>query len=191
MIRKGSEQDSGRIAAIHCREISSGFLSQLGPGFLARLYRFIAKSPHSFIFVSEEKGRVNGFIAGSTDSRRLYREFCHALPLSIFLALLARMADLNFIRAALSIRKHMIGKAAGAQGAELLSIAVSREFQRKGIGCKLVRALSAEIKSRGRAECRVLVGKILGNARFYESAGFKLRSRTADGRSNIYTLATR
>ena len=47
----------------------------LGPRFVSLIYLNAITSRHSFCLVAEVEGRVEGFILGSFDSRRWWRDF--------------------------------------------------------------------------------------------------------------------
>jgi hypothetical protein len=74
-VRTGTVSDAQRAADLHADQISQGFLSVLGPRFLARLYRRISLDPDSFLIMGQVEGTTVGFIAGSTDVGGLYRSF--------------------------------------------------------------------------------------------------------------------
>jgi ribosomal protein S18 acetylase RimI-like enzyme len=54
--RPGRPEDARRVAELHAGQITTGFLSLLGPRFLTRLYRRMARSPHAFVLVAEPSG---------------------------------------------------------------------------------------------------------------------------------------
>ena len=64
-VRPATDADAPACAALHASQISQGFLSVLGPGFLRRLYRRINRAPHSFLLIAAGQGTTAGFIAGS------------------------------------------------------------------------------------------------------------------------------
>ena len=45
VLRTGTVDDAAAAAALHAGQISEGFLSILGPNFLRRLYRRVARTP--------------------------------------------------------------------------------------------------------------------------------------------------
>ncbi len=72
-LRPGTEADAATAAALHAGQITEGFLTFLGPAFLRRLYRRIARSPESFLLIIDDDGTPVGFLAGSSDVAALYR----------------------------------------------------------------------------------------------------------------------
>lgn len=73
-IRPMQARDADAVAALHQAAMGKSLWARLGPTFLATIYRALVDSPHFLGFVYEEQGRVRGFIAGSTDTPRMFRE---------------------------------------------------------------------------------------------------------------------
>ena len=61
------------VAKLHAASIDQGFLSTLGPRFLALLYRAIDESPDSVLILAREDDQVVGFVAGTLDMGPVYR----------------------------------------------------------------------------------------------------------------------
>ena len=132
-IRSGSEADAPTVAALHAGQITDGFLSFLGPGFLARLYRRIVRSPHSFLLVAESKGQVAGFIAGTADIGGLYRTFLWRDGPGAAIGVAGRLV--RSWRRVIETLRHGSGDGAGrGDGVELLAVAVDPGGQGRGIG---------------------------------------------------------
>src|SRR5271163_4414473 len=87
-VRFATDRDVPAVAALHSAAISEGFLSTLGDRFLSRLYSRIVESSHGFLLVvdglpradgpicpDETAASLAGFVAGSAEVGRLYREF--------------------------------------------------------------------------------------------------------------------
>ena len=56
VLRVGTEDDAAVAADLHAGQIGEGFLAILGPRFLRRLYRRVARTPDSFLLVVEATG---------------------------------------------------------------------------------------------------------------------------------------
>ena len=67
VLRTGTVADAAAAAALHAGQISEGFLSILGPRFLTKLYRRVARTPGSFLL------RRPGWNGNGRISRRLHR----------------------------------------------------------------------------------------------------------------------
>jgi ribosomal protein S18 acetylase RimI-like enzyme len=137
VIRSASESDAPTVASLHAGQITEGFLSFLGPGFLARLYRRIVRSPESFLLVAESQRRVVGFIAGTADVGRLYRTFLWRDGAGAALGVAGRL--LRSWRRVIETLRHGSGDGVGrGEGVELLAIAVEPGHQGAGVGGALV-----------------------------------------------------
>ena len=74
-LRLGTRADARASALLHAGQIDEGFLSTLGPSFLARLYRRVALSDDSFLLIADASGKRVGFLAGALDVASLYKRF--------------------------------------------------------------------------------------------------------------------
>lgn len=77
-IRPMRGRDVPAVARLHHAAMGRSLWARLGLPFLEALYRALAQSPLLLAFVYEEDGHVRGFIAGSPDSSRLFRETLRA-----------------------------------------------------------------------------------------------------------------
>jgi ribosomal protein S18 acetylase RimI-like enzyme len=171
-IRSGAEADAPAVASLHAGQITEGFLSFLGPGFLARLYRRILRSPDSFLLVAESNGRVVGFIAGTADVGRLYRNFLWRDGPGAALGVAGRL--LRSWRRVIETLRHGSGDGVGrGEGVELLAIAVDPGRQGRGIGGQLVTAFLARVGAGGESQAYVVVASDnAGAIALYQRAGF-------------------
>ncbi len=176
MIRQMETRDMEAVTGLHSEALKIGFLSTLGEDFLSIIYEGITASDLGVIFVYEEDEKVAGFIAGSMDTQKLFRE--------IYRRKLPRLAgNLAFkvVRQPGIIRNLMRssrypGMAGGSVAAELLSIAVYEDFRGRGIGSALVEALIKYFKERDLSMFKVSVDQRLEGAdEFYERLGFELK----------------
>ncbi len=179
------------VAKLHAQSIDQGFLSTLGPRFLALLYRAIDESPDSVLILAREDDQVVGFVAGTLDMGPVYRGLLRhwpALILSLAPSLLIpgrlwRMIEI--LRHTRRSKDRQAGQAAGTPAlaampaaasawpeAELLSIAVDPAFRGQGHAEALYAALKAFFASRGVESFRIVVGAPLAPAhRFYRRMG--------------------
>ncbi len=176
MIREMETKDLKAVTRLHSEALKIGFLSTLGEDFLSIIYEGITVSDMGVVFVYEEDEKVVGFIAGSTDTQKLFRE--------IYRRKLPRLAgNLAFkvVRQPGIIRNLMRssrypGMAGDSVPAELLSIAVYEDARGKGIGSALVAALVKYFKKKGMNTFKVSVDQRLEGAdEFYERMGFELK----------------
>jgi ribosomal protein S18 acetylase RimI-like enzyme len=175
-VRRGRATDAVAIAALHTDRISEGFLVTLGPRFLARLYRRIARSPAAVLLVAEADGRVVGFVAAATSTRRLYGEFLRRDGLTA--GLTALPAILRSPRRVWETLRYGSGQD-DLPSAEILAIAVAREVGGRGTGGALLASSLAELAGAGIAAARVVTTPDNHAAiRMYERAGFSRHGRT-------------
>src|SRR5439155_26715384 len=150
-----------------------GFLPSLGVPFLTRLYRRVVRAPGSFLLVATGDDGVVGFIAGTGDTGRLYRDFLLRDG-----AMAAARAAPRLVRSWRRVLETLrYGTADGAVAlppAELLAVAVSPASRGQGAGRLLVEAFVAELERRRVAGARVVVGA--GNGRaigLYRACGVR------------------
>lgn len=179
-----SFSDFRTIADLHSNGIPFGFLSTLGPRFLAKLYSGIADSPGSCLLVERDaQGQVIGFVSGSLSIRACYRYVLRRNFISLGFLLLPHLFSLANFRRILETLKYPFKKQATQQAegvsdvsTELLSIAVADCARGKGVGKKLVRSLEAFFLTQGYCGAYKVVtwAEDARSNAFYRSAGFVL-----------------
>jgi ribosomal protein S18 acetylase RimI-like enzyme len=198
-VRVATKDDVPAVAALHCTAIREGFLSTLGDRFLSRLYTRIVASPHGFLLVADGRppaqgAGLAGFVAGSADIGRLYREFLWRDGLSVALSSGARLMR-SFPRVVETLRHATAEVPARFEPplshemqrpeTELLALAVDGAARRQGIGASLVQAFLAAARAEGSATARVVVAaenrsaiELYGRAGFCESNRMELHRGT-------------
>lgn len=73
MIKTAQKNDSKQVAALHQQNITEGFLSQLGVGFLSSLYSFLIKK--ELVLVYKEENKVMGFVSCALSSQGIIKRF--------------------------------------------------------------------------------------------------------------------
>jgi ribosomal protein S18 acetylase RimI-like enzyme len=193
-VRVATRDDVPAVATLHGSAISEGFLSTLGDRFLTRLYLRMVASPHAFLLVADGAQEVGagaphlaGFVAGSADVGRLYREFLVRDGLSVVFSSGARLLR-SLPRVVETLRYGAKDEpdpggapaAAGSPGpeTELLALAVDRGERRRGVGAVLVEAFKSTARGAGSASARVVVGSENNGAiALYGRGGFRESSR--------------
>jgi len=190
-IRLASREHASAVTSLHQQEISSGFLSSLPRTFLAKFYEGIIRYPGGFCVVAEDGDRVVGFIAGITDMRAFSGFFLRNFFFTAAF-LLPRMVGISTIKKlfeSLRYSQHQDD----LPKAELLTMAVARDFQGRGVAREMLVLFLEEMKKRDVRVFRVLVGEKLQKAvAWYEKQGFHLaKSVSVHGkeRSRIYVYA--
>lgn len=162
-----------QIAVLHASNISKGFLSSLGPHFLALMYLAIDQDGNSVIFTEVVDGEIVGFVSGTKGMRPIYRRLMRMFPRVIY-SLLPSMFSAKKIFKILETLKHGKTQASHSEipPVELLSIAVDPAYRGKGIAEKLFNKLSQHYTQQGIPAFKIVVGSNLIPARrFYERMG--------------------
>lgn len=177
-IRPARPDDPAAAARLHAERIGEGFLVTLGPRFLTRLYRRVARSPGGVLLLAVDGERVVGFVAATTSTRRLYAEFLRhdAVPAG----LAAAPAILRSPRRVWETWRYGSGDDHGdLPEAEVLSIAVAHDAAGRGVGAALLAAALAALGDRGVPSAQVVTA--VGNdaaIALYERGGFRRHART-------------
>ncbi len=168
------------VARLHRLALPLGFLSHLGDRFLAELYRAIGQAPGSGVWVAlDEEGTVMGFVSGTADVKRCYKEVIWGDWFRLGTFLLPNLWSLRTWRRLVetlvypfqsSAQEKTTDEALGLRG-ELLSIAVSEAARGQGIGRKLLKTLESALNRWG-----------------YEGE-YRVVTYAADPRSNSFYLA--
>jgi len=177
-ISLATKKDATQIAIIHKQEINQGFLSQLGVKFLSKLYKSTMVSPNAFTIVAKDNDKVIGFISGCTNVTKFYHDFFKKYFFQVFFILLPKMFRLSILKKIFETLKYPQQKEEKKlPGAELLTIAILKQYHGRGIAQKMFEKFVEEIKKREISEFKVIVGENLPRAiAFYEKIGFKFHS---------------
>ena len=172
MICLAEKKDAVQIAEIHKSEIKKGFLSSLKVIFLKNLYLVIIESEYGFCIVAKEKSSVIGFISGVTDINKLYFYFLKKYFFKSVVLIFQKFFSISFLKKTFETLFYPI-KENKLPHAELLTMAVLRQFQGQGIAGKMFSQFIVEMKKRNIKSFKVLVGEELSAAiNFYEKNGF-------------------
>ena len=130
------------------------------------------RDPDSFVIVAADHFRVVGFVAGTSDTGRLYKRF--AVRDGVVAGLRAAPRLLRSLRRVWETSRYPARDGdVPLPRAELLSLAVAAPSAGQGVGGTLVVACLAEFGRRGIASARVVVGS--GNSAglaVYRAHGF-------------------
>jgi ribosomal protein S18 acetylase RimI-like enzyme len=148
-------EDVPDIARLHLHGLEDGFLTSLGPRFLAGLYRAMISSPHAVVLVARDGSEVIGFAAGAVSPGAFWRDFIRRRFLGIGAALAVRAIRPTVARGILEVARHI--KEERASGPELLSIVVGPSSRRGGLGSHLVMKMEEELRQRGCQKVAVAV----------------------------------
>jgi ribosomal protein S18 acetylase RimI-like enzyme len=197
VIQQCAPDQAAAVASLHRQCIRTGFLSRLGLGFLAALYKSIGRSPYSRIFVAvnQDLQKVVGFAACSLNTAAMYRHILLRRGVLFFFLLLPNVffpGNLKFIIETFFYPQKGKKKARARNGnagpqAELLSIAVSDDCRKKGVGRDLLDALESYLKENKVTSYKTVTLSTDPDANaFYKKCGFVFNKEMAHHGNILY-----
>lgn len=185
---------AGQVAALHIQCISTGFISSMGIDFVTSLYDAIVKSKSSFVIVAVRNEKVLGFVAFTTNLNKLYRSIVWRKGFKFTLLLAGNMWSRKRIKKIFETLFYPSRiKKMNLPAAELLSIAVAPEEQRKELAGQLIEKGFRHYRKTGVDKVKVLIGadNKAGN-KLYLKSGFELIGQIVNHGvlSNIYVAKT-
>src|SRR3989344_3608742 len=174
MVRNANISDINSIVAIHFSELNSDFLPSLGIKFLSLLHFSFFNNKNTYVGVASSHDNIQGFIVGSCDFNSAFKEIiCKDFIKYIFILLphvIKRPILLKFFLDTLLYSQKTNDKIK----TELVIIAISKKYHRKGIGKHLVFALEKYLLNKRIKEYKVSVNSNnLSANMFYASLNFK------------------
>ena len=155
-IRPMQHRDAAAVARQHHAAMGSSLWAQLGLPFLEALYRALVDSPHFLAFVYEDpSGDFGGFIAGSTDTARMFRETLRAHYPAIAVAAARGITA----RPLLALQVWRTGRYFDASGADIPAESLFCSFQPGLRGTRVSgqinKVLFDELRARGHRRVKV------------------------------------
>lgn len=169
-------RDGRKVARLHREALPDGFLTRLGDPFLARLYRGIDRAPRAAVWVAEDDSGVLGFLAGTANTRGLYRGVLRRDTLPLALHLLPSMRHPATLRRIAETALYPFGRLGptselvGLPDAELLALGVDARARGAGVG-------------------RALVGELEHAFGSWKVRAYRVVTEAADARSNAFYRA--
>jgi len=186
--------DCSSVVDIHLRSFQGFFLTFMGSGFLTLLYSSTIGDPSGIAIISENEGRITGFVSGTTQPAgfytRLLKNHLFGFAWNSLQGFVRKPGILPRLLRAFS----MPGQPLPVENcATLMSIAVDPDFQGQGIGKLLVKAFLDEAHARGSQHVNLTTDAVNNDAtnHFYQTLGFELfrEYTTPEGRSmNEYLI---
>lgn len=163
------------IAAIHAHSLSGDFLPSLGVSFLTELYKSILELKLGFGFVAYDKKTIQGFVLATTDMQKMFKQVFLKRALHLGLKILpVIIKNPAKILKILETFTYSDKESKTKTKAELIVIAVDREFRNQNIGSSLCLTLNKEFVKQKVKEYKVTVNSNnLGAIKFYKRCGFK------------------
>lgn len=170
-IRLATTRDAAIIARLHADNIDTGFLRTLGVGFLRHLYQAMLRYEGATVIVATDPYGPVAFVAGVTDVGAFYRHFAISKGIAGGLSAVPRLIRPSAWRKIWETATYDGDHQ--ETGAELLSMAVSGPYRRRGLGGALATRLLDDLARSGVDRVKVVVGADNSGARnVYESVGF-------------------
>lgn len=191
-IRKMIPTDAEAVAKIHSESISSGFISSLPYPFVVKLYRQMAKSKNALGFVCVNETLILGFIFGSIDTKRFFKELLLSNGIVFFFSLFRSAFDFSVLKKIINNVLYASKFSSDLPKAEILSVAIKKDAQNMGVGKMLMDGITEQYLAVGIREIKALTDeKNADSNRYYVKRGFKLAGKIKhhDHYLNIYILS--
>lgn len=174
MIRLMQKKDCWEVAKIHKGALKGDYLPTLGFNVLKTIYIGLLKDKESFGYVVQDNKKIAGFITGSENTKDLFKKIIKkeffSLSYHVLVALIKNPLLISNLIQTFKYNK----KAKTDTKAELISIALKKEYRGKDLGSKLTKALTNEMARRDINKIKVTVNKSnTGANKFYQKRGFR------------------
>lgn len=170
MIRPFELKDIKQVVRLHRAELP-GFLSELGIPFLEKFYTHSLSIPEVFTIVEKEDEEILGFATGVVSAGGLYKKIISRdilgfgmLFLRFFIVHPDKLRKTFKTLAYPGFKQHI---------PELLTIAVAKKHQQRGVGRRLFQKVADEFEKRGMSGFEVSVYERLPAVGFYQKIGCK------------------
>jgi len=167
------------ICEIHASTLRGDFLPSLGKNFLDLLYKNLLKSDLFFSYIAIEDLDVCGFIAGSENSKLLFRGVIRKNFFNFFYVLILKIVSCPPVLLRI-FQTFLYSKKTDKNGitGELIIIAVAEKSQNKGLGNLLLSEFERHLylKKIRKYKVTVIENNIQAKS-FYEKHGFIKISR--------------
>lgn len=177
---KASQFTSSEIhqaVGIQIQELRQGYLSSLGEKPLDLIFSHVASSYWGMLILGKESGQnqVVGYVFGTTDTTRLYKEFIFKRTPLALIYFLPKMISWQRIKKGFETLFYPARKGPDkmqSETPELLDLAVAKDYQGVGVAQELFRQFVGQCRSRGITSFRIPTTEGLDRAhRFYEKMG--------------------
>lgn len=173
MIKRLELTDVPQVAKIHQSELS-GFLPELGEEFLQAFYKSSLYIPEMFTCVEKENDQILGFVTGTVSTEGLYKKII-VKDILRFVYLFSKYL-ITHPSKIVKMVKTLTYPGFKDNSPELLTIAVSQKFQKKGIGRILFLKVAETFQKKGIRKFKVSVYDRLSANGFYKRMGCRFDS---------------
>lgn len=175
-IKKMNECDIPIVAKLHKKNLESPS-SKIGEMYLRKLYEILLLDKSSISLVAFENNEIVGAITATLDLQKTSKNLKKSLTLTVLIitiySILFRKVGMSELLQRLRFESKILKKFSKSYPT-ILTLFVSRNHQRKGIGSKLTKTMIEEFKKRNTKEIYLDTLKTNEQAiGFYERLGFK------------------
>lgn len=178
-ICKADKSDIDNISDIHIGALNNDFLPQLGKGFLRELYSGLLEDEETICLVhkssiNKKKVEISGFVVGSTNTREMFSKVYSKKKIKLFFAVIKRLITKpSLIFKVIETMRYPKKMDCSKLEAELVIIAVNKDYQGQGIGRKLCHELNKWFRKKDIYEYKVTTYSDKNANKFYKKTGFK------------------
>jgi len=183
--------DSEKVAKIHIESIDAGFISSLGLRFVKALYKRICLSKKGFVYVADDKGDIKGFIAGTEDVNKMYKEVLLRGGFLFVIILIRKVFSLSALKRIFQTLFYPAKVEKEFCKAEILSVGVKGDARGKGVGSMLMESALNEFRKRDVAMIKALTHDInAASNHYYQKQGYQLKGTVKhhENTLNIYCI---
>lgn len=195
MIREMERKDAKECAQMHKDSIENAFLCELGIFFLEKFYKGLVNSRdcNGFVYISNLE--VIGFITGSRNMNRFFRNLVLRNFFALCHIILSRLvAEPKLIRNVIETFLYPGKSEVGNVKAELVSIVVKKDYRGRGIGRRLFNELVKSFRKSDTTQFKVMVDRDnIEASKFYRALGFNFFStfKMYNKYINLYTYSVK
>lgn len=176
MVKRLTSKDCLAIAKIHTSSLAGDFLPSLGFNFLETFYDGVIGKGGVYGFGVFKDGRIRGFVVGTRDSSKFFSLALRSNFVKLsFLLLIKLVKKPSLVRNV--VETFLYPKKDAGPKAELVVIAVDKDYQGKGVGKLLIEALESAFRKKGVKHYKLTVHADKKAVGFYEHLGYSRISK--------------
>jgi len=180
LINLASENNLIDLAHLHYEALPGDFLPSLGVKYLERMYYPSAlRSEHAKTFVISDKNKLMGFVTIAHNSARYTKEVLRDRWMStVVYAAKIILRNPSFLLKCVEVIVTAAFSKPDMIESEIVYIAVSKEYRRKGTGTKLVVKAMEYLAEKGLSSCRTkTLAENTNVIRMYQNLGWYIQDQ--------------
>lgn len=171
MIKPLDESHISQIVRLHQESLKGDFLTSLGEKVLSEIYKGVVGSSNSISFICLDKNKVTGFVVGTRNMQSFFKEIFKKRFLGLALFTVLKFLRKPYIIKCLLETLSYTGRETGPK-AELVVIAVKKNYRGQNLGRKLVKSLENNFRKLKIKKYKVNVHADKKANHFYKRLGF-------------------